>query len=124
MILTKTRLSIIVDTDEEQLVNSNLQYSLTLIESSLDYLRLINTELITEKKSAIMRKLISLTNTDELNKLLCSKEMLKELLKDHERIISLLRKSFEKYRDREEANFITTIIEKHQSIARKLRRCF
>ncbi|MDP1747261.1 MAG: hypothetical protein Q8L90_16935 [Bacteroidota bacterium] len=124
MILTKTRLSIIVDTDEEHLVNSNLQYSLTLIESSLDYLRLINTELITEKKSAIMRKLISLTNSDELNKLLCSKEMLKELLKDHERIISLLRKSFEKYRDREEANFITTIIEKHQSIARKLRRCF
>jgi hypothetical protein len=124
MIITKTRLSIIVDTDEEHLVNSNLQYSLTLIESSLDYLRLINTELITEKKSAIMRKLISLTNSDELNKLLCSKEMLKELLKDHERIISLLRKSFEKYRDREEANFITSIIEKHQSIARKLRRCF
>jgi hypothetical protein len=124
MIITKTRLSIIVDTDEEHLVNSNLQYSLTLIESSLDYLRLINTELITEKKSAIMRKLISLTNSDEPSKLLCSKEMLKELLKDHERIISLLRKSFEKYRDREEANFITSIIEKHQSVARKLRRCF
>lgn len=124
MIITKTRLSIIVDTEEEQPVNSNLQYSLTLIETSLDYLRLINTELITEKKSAIMRKLISLTNFDELNKLLCSKEMLKELLKDHERIISLLRKSFEKYRDREEANFITSVIEKHQSIARKLRRCF
>lgn len=124
MIITKTRLSIIVDTEEEQPVNSNLQYSLTLIETSLDYLRLINTELITEKKSAIMRKLISLTNFDELNKLLCSKEMLKELLKDHERIISLLRKSFEKYRDREEANFITSVIEKHQSVARKLRRCF
>ncbi|MDO9186916.1 MAG: hypothetical protein Q7W13_12960 [Bacteroidia bacterium] len=124
MIITKTRLSIIVDTDEEHLVNSNIQYSLTLIESSLDYLRLINTELITEKKSAIMRKLISLTNPDELNKLICSKEMLKELLKDHERIISLLRKSFEKYRDKEEANFITSIIEKHQSVARKLRRCF
>lgn len=124
MIITKTRLSIIVDTEEEQPVNSNLQYSLTLIETSLDYLCLINTELITEKKSAIMRKLISLTNFDELNKLLCSKEMLKELLKDHERIISLLRKSFEKYRDREEANFITSVIEKHQSVARKLRRCF
>ncbi|MES2396505.1 MAG: hypothetical protein V4549_10905 [Bacteroidota bacterium] len=124
MIITKTRLSIIVDTDEEHLVNSNLQYSLTLIESSLDYLRLINTELITEKKSAIMRKLTSLTNSDEPSKLLCSKEMLKELLKDHERIISLLRKSFEKYRDREEANFITSIIEKHQNVARKLRRCF
>lgn len=124
MIITKTRLSIIVDTDEEHLENSNLQYSLNLIESTLDYLRLINTELITEKKSAIMRKLISLTNSDELNKLLCSKEMLKELLKDHERIISQLRKSFEKYRDREEANFISSIIEKHQSVARKLRRCF
>lgn len=124
MIITKTRLSIVVDTDEEQLINSNLQYSLTLIESSLEYLRLINTELITAKKSAIMRKLISLTNSDDLNKLLCSKEMLKELLKDHERIICLLRKNFEKFRDKEESNFITSIIEKHQNIARKLRRCF
>ncbi|MES2139604.1 MAG: hypothetical protein V4511_07830 [Bacteroidota bacterium] len=124
MIITETRLSIKVDTDEKSFVNSSLQYSLALIEASLDYIRLINTELITEKKSAIMKKLISLTNLGEMNKLLCSKEMLKELLKDHERIISQLRKSFEKYRDKDEAGFISSIIEKHQSIARKLRKCF
>lgn len=124
MIITKTRLSIIADSEEKPLVNSSLQYSLALIEASLDYLRFINTELITEKKSAIMKKLISLTYFGEMNKLRCSKEMLKELLKDHERIISQLRKSFERYRDRDEAGFITTIIEKHQSIARKLRKCF
>ena len=123
MILTKTR-PIIVDTIEKHLVNSSLQYSLALIEASLDYLRFINTELITEKKSAIMKKLISLTYFGEMNKLLCSKEMLKELLKDHERIISQLRRSFEKYRDRDDASFITSIIEKHQSFAKKLRKCF
>ncbi|MES2285275.1 MAG: hypothetical protein V4547_06260 [Bacteroidota bacterium] len=124
MILTKTRLSVIVDTEEKPLVNSSLQYSLALIEASLDYLRFINTELITDRKSAIMKKLIALTYFGEMNKLLCSKEMLKELLKDHERIISQLRKSFERYRDRDEAGFITSIIEKHQSIARQLRKCF
>lgn len=124
MIITKTRVSIVVDRKDEPPVNSNLQYSLSLIEASLDYLRMINTELITEKKSAIMKKLISLRNFDELNKFLCSKEMLKELLKDHERIISQLRKNFEKYRDRDEASFIRSIIEKHQSIARELRKCF
>ena len=124
MIISVVESSIIIEEEKKYSVNAGLQYSLTLIEASLEYLRLINAEIISEKKTITMRKLISLKYFDEINKLFCSKEMLKELLKDHERIISQLRKSFEKYRDREEANFITTIIEKHQSVARKLRRCF
>lgn len=124
MITSENRLSVIFDEDEKHLTNSNLQYSLTLIEASQDYIRLINAEVITEKKSVIMKKLMSLTHLDELHKILCSKEMLKELLKDHERIISQLRKSFEKYREKDEGGFITSIIEKHQSIARKLRKYF
>lgn len=127
MIITKTLLSIIVGTEEEQPVISNLQYSLTLIEASIDFLLMINTAGIKDENSAIkiMKKIISISGfKEELSKLLYSKEMLKELLKDHERIIIQLRNSFEKYKDGDEANFITSIIEKHQSIARKLRRCF
>ena len=124
MIISENRLSVIFDEDEKHLTNSNLQYSLTLIEATLDYIRLINAEVLTDKTSIIVKKIISVTHFDELQKILCSKEMLKELLKDHERIISQLRKCFEKYREKDEGRFIASVIEKHQSIAMKLRKSF
>jgi hypothetical protein len=105
--------------------NAIVQYSLSFIEASLDYLNIINAENIDNNKSEIVSKLITLSCfKDELSQLICSKEMLKELLKDHERMICQLRRSFEKFREREEANFIATIIDSHQSIAKKLRKCF
>ncbi len=117
------------DRDKINLIDSNinLQYSLNLIEASIDYLFMIDTEKITDEKSAIniTEKFISLPSfKNELCKILCSKEMLKEMLKDHERIIIQLRSSLEKYKDQGEANFISSLIEKHQSIARKLRKYF
>lgn len=128
--IAETRFSeSVVDRDEKKIVNSNLniQYSLMLIEASLDYLLMINTEAVKEKNSAlgILKKLISISIfNDELSNLLYSKEMLKQLLKDHERLISQFRASFEKYREKEEAGFITSILEKHQSIAKRLRKYF
>lgn len=124
MIISIVESSIIIEEEKKYSVNSGLQYSLTLIEASLEYLRMVNAEVVSEKKSTIMRKLISLKYFDEINKLFCSKEMLKELLKDHERIISQLRKNFEKYRDKDEASFITSVIEKNQRMAKKLRKYF
>lgn len=126
MISSKT---ILPEVEKSKEINqySDLQYSLTLIETSLDYLFMINADPVKDKNSVrkIMHKIISLTCLkDELSKLLYSKEMLKELLKDHERIIIQLRNNFEKFKDREDAKFITSIIEKHQSIARKLRKYF
>lgn len=115
---------IIIKEEKKYSVNSGLQYSLTLIETSLEYLHMVNAEVISEKKTTIMRKLISLKYFDEINKLFCSKEMLKELLKDHERIISQLRKNFERYRDKDEGSFIKSVIEKNQRMATKLRKYF
>jgi len=129
MIISKTRLPEITEDNVEikNQVNSNInvQYSLTLIEASLDYLFMLNTSGISDENSKIIKKLISVSfNKEEQGKLLYSKEMLKELLKDHERIIFQLRKNFEKYKGSDEANFITSIIERHQNIARKLKKSF
>jgi|GEM_PF-3427926 len=129
MIISKTRLPEITEDNVEikNQVNSNInvQYSLTLIEASLDYLFMLNTSGISDENSKIIKKLISVSfNKEEQGKLLYSKEMLKELLKDHERIIFQLRKNFEKYKGSDEANFITSIIERHQNIARKLKKYF
>ncbi|MES2431874.1 MAG: DNA starvation/stationary phase protection protein [Bacteroidota bacterium] len=57
-----------------------------------------------------------------------SKEMLKELLKDHETIIQELRKYVdqcdEEYKDRGTADFLTKIMEDHETLAWTLRRYF
>lgn len=55
-----------------------------------------------------------------------SKEMIKELLKDHETIIIQCRKDLEscseKYKDAGTADFITGLMEQHETIAWTLRR--
>lgn len=57
-----------------------------------------------------------------------SKEMIKELLKDHETIIQILRKYVddcgEKYKDAGTADFLTGLMEQHETIAWVLRRYF
>ncbi len=57
-----------------------------------------------------------------------SKEMMKELLTDHETIIVLLRKSVddctEKYEDAGTTDFLTGLMEEHETIAWTLRRYF
>jgi starvation-inducible DNA-binding protein len=59
-------------------------------------------------------------------KYLSSKEILKELLKDHETIIIQLRKDIadcaDKYNDAGTADFITGLMEQHETIAWILRR--
>jgi starvation-inducible DNA-binding protein len=56
------------------------------------------------------------------------KEMLKELLEDHETVIKALRKNVEdcndKYKDAGTADFLTGLMEKHETIAWTLRRYF
>ena len=55
-----------------------------------------------------------------------SKDMIKELLKDHETIIVLYRKNLEdcttKYKDAGTTDFITGLMEQHETIAWTLRR--
>lgn len=57
-----------------------------------------------------------------------SKDMIKELLKDHETIIQLLRKNIddcsEKYKDAGTADFLTGLMEQHETTAWILRRYF
>jgi starvation-inducible DNA-binding protein len=57
-----------------------------------------------------------------------SKEMIRELLKDHETIIQSLRKYVddcsEKYKDAGTADFLTGLMEQHEKVAWVLRRYF
>ncbi len=57
-----------------------------------------------------------------------SKEMMKELLTDHETIIVMLRKAVddcaEKYNDAGTSDFLTGLMEQHETIAWTLRRYF
>ncbi|MBC7524764.1 MAG: DNA starvation/stationary phase protection protein [Flavobacterium sp.] len=57
-----------------------------------------------------------------------SKEMIKELLEDHESVIISLRKNIddcsEKYKDVGSSDFLTALMEKHETIAWTLRRYF
>lgn len=57
-----------------------------------------------------------------------SREMIKELLKDHESVVQSLRKYVddcaEKYKDAGTADFLTGLMEQHETIAWKLRRYF
>lgn len=57
-----------------------------------------------------------------------SKEMIRELLKDHETVIQRLRKYVddcgEKYKDAGTADFLTGLMEQHETIAWVLRRYF
>jgi hypothetical protein len=106
------------------------QYSLSLIKASLDYL--INTT--SEGKIpdvnatlAVMKEFASKDVNKEIqDKYPCSNEMLKELIKDHERIIVQLHKTmmsyYERYRDLNIKSFLHGIIEEHKTIAGTLKR--
>lgn len=109
----------------------NLQYSLRLIEASIDYLIMTNTgdeAIDIHHSGAKVDELVSLSSlNDETGKYPCTKEMIKELLKDHERIIIQLRKRIElsdRFHDYETVEFVNAIIEEHQNIAGKFRRYF
>jgi hypothetical protein len=108
----------------------NLQYSLRLIEASNDYLLMTNQDEDYNEGASkgAMTELLSLISLkDEFDKFSCTKEMIKELLKDHERIIAQLQKRInhsDKYNDREAVGFVSSIIEEHKNIARKFRKYF
>lgn len=117
--------------ETESSLKFNLQYSLRLIEASIDYLIMTKAgdeESETHHSSAHLDELVSLSClTDETGKFPCTKEMIKELLKDHERIIIQLKKRVEqsdRFHDFETAEFVSSIIEEHQHIAGKFRRYF
>lgn len=106
------------------------QYSLSLIKASLDHLININTEGKIPDVNAtlsVMKEFSSQSVKNELgDKYPCSNEMLKELIKDHERIITQLRKNmmnyYERYRDMSFRNLLNGIIEEHKTIAWTLKR--
>lgn len=104
------------------------QYSLNLIKASLDHLILINSDGKApdiEKVFSVMKE-FNANNKGLSDKYPCSNEMLKELIKDHERIIIQLRESvskcYSKYKDVRVGELINSIIEEHKTIAWTLRR--
>jgi hypothetical protein len=109
--------------------NLNLQYSLSLIEASLEYLTNIEDQISNKKKAKEMplEELIS-PPQEESSIYSCSKEMLKELLRDHERIIIQLKNNSEYYSKKFGYTTITDsvnrIIKEHQRITWQLRSCF
>lgn len=106
------------------------QYSLSLIKASLDHLININTEgKIPDVNAtlAVMKEFSSQSVKNVTNdKYPCSNEMLKELIKDHERIITQLRNNmtnyYERYKDMSIRNLLNGIIEEHKTIAWTLKR--
>jgi hypothetical protein len=106
------------------------QYSLSLIKASLDHLINVNTEgKIPDVNAtiAVMREFGSGSGQKETSdKYPCSNEMLKELIRDHERIIGQLKHNmsscYERYRDSSLRNLLTGIIEEHKTIAWTLKR--
>ncbi|MES2590737.1 MAG: hypothetical protein V4608_02545 [Bacteroidota bacterium] len=111
-------------------LNFNIQYSLRLIEASIDYL------VMTDKEENINEYPFATTSLEELvskpyincetDKHSCSKEMIKELLKDHERIIIQLQKRTEyclaNCKNAGIINFVSSITEEHHIIAGKFRK--
>jgi starvation-inducible DNA-binding protein len=80
-----------------------------------------------QKIPGTMEEFIQLASLKESpGKYATSKEMLKELLDDHESLIVILRKSItqivDKINDAGTADFLTGLMEEHESIAWVLRR--
>ncbi|MEP6675607.1 MAG: DNA starvation/stationary phase protection protein [Ferruginibacter sp.] len=76
-----------------------------------------------------MKEFISLSGIKEApGKYPSSTEMIKELLNDHEKVIVTLRKKIdecdEKFEDKGTADFLTNLMEDHETIAWTLRRYF
>lgn len=118
-----------VITNDTEAKKQVAQYSLSLIKASLDQLIMSNTD----GKIADVNQLYNVMSefntyhpSDKTDKYPCSNEMLKELIKDHERIIVELKRNlslcYERYRDVSLSNVLNGIIEEHRSIASTLKK--
>jgi hypothetical protein len=106
------------------------QYSLSLIKASLDHLINVNTEGKIPDVDATIEVMKEFghqqVKKNVEDKYPCSNEMIKELIKDHERIITQLRNNmanyYERYKDVGLRNMLNGIIEEHKTIAWTLKR--
>jgi hypothetical protein len=116
--------------EDKQAKTMTAEYSLSLIKASLDHLASENTDgkiPDVDATVAVMKEFgHQHLNKPVGNKYPCSNEMLKELIKDHERIITQLRKNmsnyYERYRDLSFRNILNGIIEEHKTVALTLKR--
>jgi hypothetical protein len=116
--------------EDKQAKTMAAEYSLSLIKASLD--NLINPDTDgkipdVEATVAVMKEFGHQNMNKKVgNKYPCSNEMLKELIKDHERIINQLRQNmsnyYERYRDLSFRNILNGIIEEHKTVALTLKR--
>ncbi len=122
-------LQLIADSEFRVSLKFDLQYSLRLIEASIDYLIMTNKEEENSDENfsrGTVKELIFFVCMNNESGIYPTKEMIKELLKDHERIITQLQKRL-KLADRyneESVDFIISMIEEHQNIAGKFRKYF
>jgi DNA-binding ferritin-like protein len=115
-------------TNEKKAKDQAAQYSLSLIQAS-DPLISEDSEKIPDVDAtlAVMKEFgTQKVEKTETRKYPCSNEMLKELIKDHERIINQLKKKmtnyYERYKDLKLRNMINGIIEEHKTVAWTLKR--
>jgi hypothetical protein len=106
------------------------QYSLSLIKASLDSLNNTNSDEKIPDVDATLAVMKEFNSKDveagSADKYPCSNEMLKELIKDHERIITQLRntmsKYYERYKDMSLRSMLNGIIQEHKAVAWTLKR--
>jgi hypothetical protein len=97
-----------------------VQYSLHLIQDSMDQLQQIDKDEVSEP--ANIKPLVF----EKDCRISCSNEMIKELIKDHERLIEQLSTKlgsrYERLKDSRFASAIRHIIEEHRTVAWTLKR--
>jgi hypothetical protein len=103
------------------------QYSLSLIKASVDHIIADDKEPDIDATLSVIKEFEADTKKPSTDKYPCSNEMMKELIKDHERIILQIRNKvsnyYERYRDgRNISNFLNGIIEEHKAVAWALKR--
>jgi hypothetical protein len=118
-----------VITNDSEAKKQVAQYSLSLIKASLDQLLTSNTDGKIDDVNQlynVMSEFNTYHPSDKTDKYPCSNEMLKELIKDHERIILELKHKltlcYERYKDVSVSNVLSGIIEEHKSIASTLKK--
>jgi hypothetical protein len=104
-------------------------FSLDLIEASLSSLLVDAEDHLADMRSILGKLKESTSIATPINTpFKYSREMVKELLKDHEWIIGQLKKNrnfcSQKEEDRETADLLTGIIEQHEATAATLRKFF
>jgi hypothetical protein len=103
------------------------QYSLSLIKASVDHIIAEDKEPDIDATLNVIKEFETENDSKKSDKYPCSNEMMKELIKDHERIILQIRNKisnyYERYRDgRSITNFLNGIIEEHKAVAWALKR--